>query len=196
MAIRAICTSAIWRPGPSKNILLWFDLSDVPTDARVMDASVTLFRSKVDINVSLCAYAMRRGWGEYEATWKEAWTGDKWGADGALSSSVDYRDGCLTSALDDSGTSIDLVTWDVTSVMQEWLSGSLQNNGLVVRIAPASRAINTLPFYSREYSQQEYRPLLAFTYTRPTRTPTPSITPSPTATRAGRLMLPLVLRAK
>ena len=104
--------------GPSKTILVWFDLSDVPADAMVMDASISLFRNKIDYQIALCGYAMRRSWGEYEATWKEAWTGDKWGADGALSPTSDYREGCLSSGLDDSGSSIDMVSWDVTSLVQ------------------------------------------------------------------------------
>jgi len=181
--------------GPSKNILLWFDLSDVPADAVVMDALVTIFGRQLEGEIPLCLSGMHRDWGEYQATWKESWAGTKWAQDGAMDTLIDRDDMCLLGTFSD-GADIDSYGFDITPLMQEWLDGTRPNDGMFIRVAPGSRAVSTLPFYSREYSQPYLRPLLSFTYTRPTQTPTPSPTLSATPTRRGLLLLPLIRKAK
>ena len=189
----------LYATGPIKNVLLWFDLDDIPSDALVTEATLSLFGRSVDGIIPLCAYGLRRDWEEHEATWHEARTDDPWYQDGAMDGSEDRDGECIPGTFID-GEQIQFYEWDIRSLVQAWVSGARPNLGLVAIIGSDSKAKDKHGFYSREYSEFALRPFLSLVYIRPTPTPTvtPTATlmPSPTVspTKAGFVSLPLIVK--
>lgn len=199
--------------GRTKNALLWFDLDDIPKGALVREAFLFLFGRDVDPDVPLCVFGLRRGWEEYQATWRQARDDDPWGLEGALQVGVDRGGECVPGTFRDGGL-VQFYEWDVSSLVQQWANDMAQNHGFLVATHPDSKAKEAQGLYSREYSEFGLRPLLSIAYFElpptstptltPTTTPTPTetatptatLTPTPTATLPGPICLPLVFKTE
>lgn len=166
-----------------QEILLRFDLSEIPRDAVITSAQMYLYfgeRSAVDtINAAL--YAVNRHWVENEATWGQATVGQNWSAGGANGVPGDRRgEPAATTLLTDLGWA----SWDITALVQEWVSGTLSNEGILIRGELGVHPYVRYSAYAREYVDAGKRPYLRVSYFIPTPTPTPTpiYTPTPTAT--------------
>ncbi len=144
--------------------LVRFDLSLIPLGTTVQSASFEAYltMSGGTSPITLDAYRVTGAWGEYSVTWDS-----QPAVAAAPEASIPV------------GTLTGYKAWNVTTLVQAWVNGSLPNNGLQVR-GPAAG------YYSRSFSSREGsqcpRLVLALQAAAPITQPTPTFTPSPTLT--------------
>ena len=131
--------------------LLFFDLSEIQSDANIISAKISLYRSIIRSNNlrTLRVFRLKKDWVELEATWNICSTGNNWqtaGSEGANDrESTDI--GSLSLDTETLGW-FDFILDE--SKIQEMLSeGSFSNKGFIlkndVELDDASK------FFSREY---------------------------------------------
>jgi YVTN family beta-propeller protein len=162
----------------------------LPAHALIQQARLDLYvvsRSNDSNWAHAEAYTLNRPWIEAEATWNQASRGNPWQIPGAEGVPEDRAALPLdTQRLDQTETWVD---FDVTETVQGWVSGNIQNHGLVLRGGTGSGNVR-YSFASSQYRQVEVRPRLVISYVIPTPTPTatttatrtPTATTTPTAT--------------
>lgn len=132
--------------GQNKRILLEFDLTSLPIGFEASAATLTLFASNTatpanDIDI----YKVLKSWTEAGATWNTRDGSTAWSTAG------------LGAGTDKSATpdlSVDLGTYgietpieiDLTDIVNEWLSGSVDNNGLIFEFATLNGANSFIPY--------------------------------------------------
>jgi hypothetical protein len=157
-----------WEPqlkaGYKKQYTSWlrFDLSSIPAASTIVSARLQLYASGWSgANTGFEAYAVLRKTTPCQANWNQAQSGSPWAAAGCNDISTDRRAtaqaGFATSGIN---------TWyelDLTTLAQEWVSGSLANNGIVLR---GSSAFDLATFYfsSAQGSTAALTPKLVVTY--------------------------------
>ena len=169
--------------------LLRFDISAVPANAVVQRATLELYAvGWGGANMTIDAYRVLRNMDPAQATWNQAANGSTWGTPGGNNTTTDRA--ALPEA---SATTDSLFEWsvfDLTSLVQSWLDGSLANNGVMLR-GQVPAASDVYYFASAQNSNSQFRPRLVISYRvsgtpAPTRTstatptPTLSVAPSPT----------------
>jgi hypothetical protein len=132
-----------------------------------------------------------------QATWNQAANGNNWGMPGVNNTITDRAAMPEASATTDS--LFQWSTFDLTDLVQDWMDGSLANNGVVLR-GPLPPAAAIFYFASAQHSNSQLRPRLVVSYRvvgdpAPTRTPTttptptspglPAVTPSPSPVLPG-----------
>jgi hypothetical protein len=159
-------------------IIKW-DLSSIPTDATVIDATLYLYQVDtggdasydipvhkiVNVNpvISACT------WNTYDGT--NSWTG---GADGGQSDIAAAED---TQAVNT--TNNEYKTWSVTNMVQDWVSTPSSNYGMLVN-SDAVASVNSHRFFaSTEVVDASTRPKLIVTYTTGVTPPGQASSPSP-----------------
>ncbi|MGQ9517837.1 MAG: DNRLRE domain-containing protein, partial [Anaerolineae bacterium] len=173
-----------------QEILLRFDLSEIPSDAVITSAQMHLYfseRSAVD-TINAAVYAVNRHWIESEATWGQAAVGQNWSVGGANGVPGDRRGEPAASTL---LTGLGWASWDITALVQEWVSGTLPNEGILIRGELGVHPYVRYSAYSREHADAGKRPYLSVSYFIPTPTPTPTpiYTPTPTATPVPTMVI-------
>jgi uncharacterized protein (TIGR03790 family) len=184
--------------------LIKFDLSSIPSDATIIDATLSLWQSTTgyaSTGTILDAHLMLAPWVEGEATWDSASSGVAWAAVGAsdpYSDSMSMPMGTVPLVYPGSiNTRYDLA-FDPGSV-QWWTAGTKPNYGILLQTE--TEADDLYWFWSSDNTIAATRPRLWITYTcgtpstptpttapsatpvgTATYTPTPSKTPTPTAT--------------
>ena len=163
------------------NSLIRFDLSGLPANVTVSEATLKLFvTSRYPENaVTLRAYRVLKNWSENEATWNDAASTTPWTVAGCQSPGGDYDAvyGDEIQGFDAVGTWLEL---DVTGMVNQWVMQPAQNYGAVIK---AYRYLDQTVLYtlwSSEVSNAGLRPQLCVSYLMPT--PTPSATATATAT--------------
>jgi hypothetical protein len=162
--------------------LLRFDLSAIPSDAIVTQATLQLYaQGWSGSNMSLGAYRVLRNANPNEATWNQAKVGSYWGLPGCSSTSTDRA-----PTPEHTVTTRGIRKWynfDLTTLVQDWVNGSLTNNGLLLR-SSSPLASRSLYFASAQNNTASLHPKLVITYRtgdNPAPTQTPTNTPLPTA---------------
>ncbi len=161
--------------------LIYFDLTSIPSTGIVTKANLELYATGWGgSNITIYAHCIKRPVSLCEATWNEARSGDPWGQPGCNDTVTDR-----CADFESRVTSAGIRRWyglDLTGLVQDWVSGNLPNNGLVLR-APGSSG--SLWFAGAQNADLSLRPKLVITYRlalTPTITPTPPVTATPTAT--------------
>jgi hypothetical protein len=119
------------RTGGSKSPVLRFSLADIPAGAVVKQATLrvrTTGGDKSDLWVDVIR--LRREWVETEATWNVAAAGQPWAVPGAKDIGHDrfpFSESAVVIRGDDRWWE-----WDLTTLAQEWASGSWPNNGVIL----------------------------------------------------------------
>ena len=174
------------RTGGLQLPLVAFDLSQIPTDAEVYTATLSLYAKSKSTTSGLLlnVYEVLKEWDEASATWRERKKGIRWAADGAGKLCADI--GCEPSAR----FGVDAVgrwyTVDVTSLVRKWVAHPDENHGMA--FFGESGANIAFAFHSSEAGVPwtALRPRLSLVYGEmqpaPTFTPTPTGTPTPTPT--------------
>jgi len=140
--------------------LVHFDLSSIPGSTIISEATIQLYAlgwSASDMAVD--ALAVLRGTNPYQATWNQADLGNSSGVAGCNCTTTDRRPVPEASVAMSS-----IARWysfDVTSLVQEWVGGSLANNGIVLR-GPTGTA--KFDFASAQRSSVDLRPKLVVAY--------------------------------
>ena len=196
--------------GPFKNVLVGFDLQDIPSYAIVTEARLFLFHRDVygSGRIPLRVYGLTRDWNELQATWHKASADELWEQGGAMGASDHDSVGVQGSFVD--GAQADYYEWDVRSLVQEWISGARCNDGFLITPEGGTIAFIALSLYAHEYSEFALTPFLSFVYNLPPPTATPTLTetptetatptatatatPTPSVTRSASLFLPVILK--
>lgn len=105
--------------GPASNVYLQFDLSAIPAGATVQKATLRLFMSHYKADGNLAVYTLADGFTETGLTWDNA-------------SSLAAAVAGSTPVFLDVTNRNNFVQIDVTSAVQDWLSGAAPNNGLAL----------------------------------------------------------------
>jgi hypothetical protein len=140
--------------------LVRFDVSSIEADVTVVEATLQLYVAGwggADITVG--AYGITRTVRVCEATWGEAQAGESWGLGGANDGKTDRR-----SAAESTVTTSGPLKWysfDVSDLVQGWVSGELENNGVLLR---AAYSMGSFRFASAENGNAGLRPRLIITY--------------------------------
>lgn len=166
-----------------EEMLLRFDLSAIPSGAIVTNARMQLYfgsRSTAD-TINAAVYAVKRPWIEDQATWYQAAAGQAWGVSGANDPVSDRLD---TPAAMTTLSQVGWATWSLTALAQEWVSGSVPNEGVLIRGEDGIHPYVRYEAHSGEHSDSGKWPRLLVDYYIPTPTPTPTpvytYTPTPT----------------
>jgi chitodextrinase len=152
--------------GDDQNALIKWDLTNVPANAQVLSASITVQVSNETSN-SYSLYHAQRNWQESEATWSTYSNGDNWSLAGA-NGNGDHSSEPL-GAFSSTGTgsyTLDLNAEGI-AVLQSWINGG-NNYGFVISDTDSS---NGLTFTSRDDSTPGDRPRLTITYAGAAATP-------------------------
>jgi hypothetical protein len=152
--------SVYTQPFNVQRTLIQFDLGSLPLGQQIDSAVLTLHPSQnfgdnasgLDMNV----HALTKPWIENRATWNSASTGNLWATPGG-----DFDP--LVYAVSTNQFQSSPVNWDVTSLIQDWYDGTVDNFGLLIRSFPG----NSMHFYSKESSTLALRPTLTVTYSVP-----------------------------
>ncbi|WP_162844817.1 tandem-95 repeat protein, partial [Pelolinea submarina] len=170
-------------------LLLW-DLSSIPEDASITDASLSFYVTTGETAYTYSLYNMRRSWVEGSndgaagsgASWNYYDAGSTgWGTAGAANTSTDrYNTNLWDAAKADFGntgsTTFDLNESGV-EVIQGWLDGSLTNYGLTIQNYSGSAAGSWIAASSDNTSGYAV-PTLNVTYCIPVTGPTITVTGS------------------
>ena len=122
---------------------LQFDLSTLPastTGSQVQKATLVLFATQVNAAGSFDIYEAGGPWTESAITWNNQPTGSTLLTTGSCVSPAVQ---CVTAA-----SASDYMVIDVTQAVQDWLNGTVANNGLVLQ--PTNGSSVSVSFASKE----------------------------------------------
>jgi hypothetical protein len=162
--------------------LVEFDISDIPSSATVVSATLGLWcTGSGGHTVDIGSYRVLRPWLEDQANWWQATDVEQWGEPGCGSTSTDRlpTPSSIRTVLEDNKW----YTWTVSSMVQTWINDPNTNQGLILR--GSGDHFVQFSFATSEYWDTDRRPKLAVTYVEgplPTATPTTTSTPPETAT--------------
>jgi hypothetical protein len=152
----------------NQRTLLLFDLASIPSDATIDSATLTLTANEALGNnqgnpsgAAMDVYRITQPWVELSAIWTDSGSG-AWTAGGAYVGNTGVRDVSPYASNNQTvpdGYGTATLTWDLTGLVTEWVSGAQANNGLLIR----SFNGNDLHFNSR--SGAEPGPLLEVNFT-------------------------------
>lgn len=156
-------------------ILLKFNTSGIPVNARVLTAALELneyaaYDTAGTGSWSASLYPLLRNWVEAEATWNQYSSGNNWTTAGAAGVGSDINASVDSITLDGTAAA-GFVTWNgsgLVSLVQSWVNGSLANYGVAVA-APTAENKGAAPlsanlFRSTDYGTAGDRPKLTVTY--------------------------------
>jgi RHS repeat-associated protein len=146
--------------------LLRFDLSGIPAGAAVQNAVLTLTVTERDTAtwLDMDVFKLLRGWEELQATWNQAASGVAWTQGGA--NGAGDRESARRSVVRVNAAPGQTVAFDLTALVQEWVSNPSGNRGLLLRpTLPVNNATMTYRFASANHSDPAWRPRLVVTYT-------------------------------
>jgi len=182
------------RPVNVMHTLLQFDLSQIPPQATINRATLSLLAiSRTNTaGVSILAYPLNRWWQDSSATWNLAATGIAWGTPGASAVPTDRASLPIGSQ-----TLLSAPAWytfELTAPVQEWVLNPGSNHGLIL-VAPNPGSAVEYAFASSEHPDVAARPYLSVNYylPPPSPSPTPTGTP-PTATPSSTPLPPTPTR--
>jgi len=144
-------------------IIKW-DLTDIPTDATVVEATLYLYQvdSDVDSSYDIGVHKITGvnpgittcTWNTYDGT--NSWTG---GADGGQSDIAAAEDTQVVNLTDD-----EYKTWDVTDMVADWVATPANNYGMLINSDDDATIDSYRFFASTEDNDSSVRPKLIVTY--------------------------------
>ena len=141
--------------------LLKPDLSAVSSDTPIQSAVLSLLNQDTDSYNNVTIHALMKNWVETEATWNIYSTGNSWDTAGCGSgtdyrASVEFQADCVFTA----GSRTE---FDITSLVREWVSGTLTNYGLIINTTAAYQYKGTHSFQSYNNATPSSRPYVRIT---------------------------------
>lgn len=141
------------------------DFSSIPSTATVTSATMRLVVRIACLAASRTIYwrAILQPWTESEATWNIRSTGNNWTTAGCRSDGNDRQAATMGTATiastDTPGTTYDDIALD-TAVAQDWVDGSLTNNGMVGQDSADSAGATASHYYASAASTADDRPMV------------------------------------
>jgi len=151
--------------------LIHFDLSDLPADAHIVEASLnlrTLTRSNGN-TATAGVYLLNRSWLAEQATWLRATESQLWSVPGA-NASPDDRSSFPYDTVEVNELQ-QWYEWNITAMVQDWLQNPESNNGIILNAFAVPKV--QYNFASSEYNNPQARPKLKIRYWTPPPTPVP-----------------------
>ncbi len=149
-----------------RHVLIHFSLNSIPNNAVIISAKLVLKKySQAAFSASFKSFYVKmvsKYWSEYRATWKKRTSLYSWSNEGGdyYTSPYSYF---IVYKNDPTEKTYEI---DVTSIVEEWHSGSKTNYGFI--IYPYGTADGYVYFYSREYTgDTKDRPKLIVRYEMP-----------------------------
>ncbi len=151
--------------------LLKFDFTALPVGATFNSAALTLHATDTyggnPNGETMSVYRLTQAWTEMGVTWLTHDGANAWAAPGG-----DYAGAAYAGSTANPGSG-QPISWDVTTLAQEWLNSTFVNDGLIII---NSGTVNGLHFASKENGTVSYRPYLAVSVTTPTTPPGGALT--------------------
>ena len=180
------------RSTTNNRVLLRFDLNDIPTGATVTAATMSAWKVASNAAATVTAHRVTRDWVEGTsgcfngATWYTAANGVNWTALGG-----DHDPAVVASRTVPAGEQDGWHDYDVKSVVQQWVSGTKPNQGLLLRVSDESRTVlNNLEYVASDSPDVSRRPKLAVTYADGSHATGPTVavaSPAPFALTRGTI---------
>jgi hypothetical protein len=145
--------------------LLRFDLSPLPLEAHIVQASLKLYLVEMVLQWDIAGevHGLLRTWSEVTANWRGPATGQTWAEPGAQGIGTDYVSWATNRLF--FATPGQWYTFDVTQLVQSWVANPASNRGMILLALPGnSNANNEVRFASSEYTDRTLRPQLSVTY--------------------------------
>jgi len=165
------------RAGQHSSLIRFADLSRIPTDARIMQATLSLYVTSRTNSQSLTvqAYPLLRPWSVDQVTWEQATTAFAWSKPGANDTTNDREATVVASwPLTTLNTWIDL---NVTSLVASWVANPGKNVGLLLQAVSVGAVQYDL--VSSDAPQIPLRPRLTIRYETTPPAGSPTVTPTP-----------------
>jgi len=163
--------------------LIGFDLSVLPPDAIVLQASLNV--TAVDWGgghaATISAYRVTRPWVVTETTWISATSSIPWAEPGCNGAGDRDEEAVGVFTLENVGDNPSL---DLTTLVADWLAHPEDNHGVVLKGGEGTKVRHNLA--SAECPTVQVRPRLVILFVRATPTPTPTATYTPTHTPTAR----------
>ncbi|MBC7243245.1 MAG: DNRLRE domain-containing protein [Anaerolineae bacterium] len=176
-------------------VLIRFDLSDLPRNARVLSATFQLvtFSRNITDDLLVSFHVLSRTWEAGQVTWNRPRVGEAWATPGANDIWYDRREEWESWALFRlTNPPQARYSWDVTQAVQYWVEQPRWNHGAKLLAYIGQRREVQYDAYSSEAPYPDLRPQLVVTYTLDPAVPTPTdVPPTPTATPTRRPEGPL-----
>jgi hypothetical protein len=142
---------------------LRFDVSTIPSGSTVTEANLEVYaKGWGGSDMTVDAFRILRDVSMCQATWNQAATGNAWGVAGCNDTVTD-RAVAPESSVHTTGIN-KWYSFDLTALVQEWVNGSLANNGVLLRGASAWLS-EEFYWISAEDALIYLRPKLGITYT-------------------------------
>ncbi|NPA91862.1 MAG: DNRLRE domain-containing protein [Chloroflexi bacterium] len=142
--------------------LIRADVSQVPPEAQVEQATLSLWAGAGSVPVTLEVYKLLRAWEEGEATWYEAAKGDPWDVPGVLGGQDVSERPVHQVRVARPYRWVDI---DITDLVQEWVRHPEENFGILITGKEPGVEYHFLP---KEFPLAKFRPHLHVNYRVPT----------------------------
>jgi len=155
------------RPSKGRNsrVIVRFDLTGIPPNATVFSAVFSIYEESIRNNSQVITlYRLTESWARLGSSWNKRDGIHNWTVPGGT---------CDNTPLGSfHPTSVGFKTFDVTSVVRDWLNGTYDNNGFII---VAKMIEDTVGVEPREQEEVNFEaPYLDFTYTLEGTVPMPS----------------------
>jgi hypothetical protein len=162
--------------GFERRLLIGFDHSSIPPTSTVVDAKLRLYETTSSTGQTVNLYRLTNSWVESQMNWNYRDSINRWITPGG-----DFSATSVASFVPNMANQYREI--DVTGLAQNWVNGTFDNYGLLLR---SSGANGEIKFASRETLTTTQRPELCLTYQQtPIATATPTLTAAPTSTAGG-----------
>jgi hypothetical protein len=144
--------------GADRRGLLKFDLSSIPANANITSGTLYLYENDNKSDQTTHIYRVTSNWNENTVTWI-TWLllGGDFDSSRSYFAYLPNQSNCM-------------LTLDITGLVQEWVSGTYNNYGLMLYSTGPNHIIS---YSSKESGTASERPKLNIIYSVPTNTPTP-----------------------
>ena len=147
--------------------ILRFPSFPLPANATVLDARLRLFLHTADTPeaMDLSVHRMTTAWTELSSTWNDYDGSNPWNASGGGGD----LDAVAVDVIPGVTTNLGWYEWNVTSLVEGWWSGTILNQGLLLRQINDDQRVSLgrKQFYSSDATNASARPTLVLTYTAP-----------------------------
>jgi hypothetical protein len=148
-------------------ILLRWELSEIPADAIIENASLILNVNDASAGQNYNMFPLRANWAETSVTYQLAQTGDPWETAGARGPTD--RSATSMGTIGSSNTGKLRFPFNAAgrAEVASWAANGQANHGLVISDTPTGTLNNALEFSSSEHATVANRPLLFIAYSLP-----------------------------